>query len=296
MPANVTTKGRQSRTGEKVKQLYSLIENLPEKTALLSPFFCAEARIDFNDVRTGFRETVSLSKALEIYSDKADLLWTDDMIWDIDLARTSASAPDGVRLQALPEFVDAAFLSQMENQFSQYLLRSFEVKIYRNFDLNLYSFSGESQSDFCKRCLELFDGPRRQELDRLREVFIRKLEQAKQKYLKPGEGGELEQAKSESRNRDAFFRCLERISEIFSKAESSLRPVFDPPISPAGPQELDERLFSLESEANHAVGQVADFYDSKARAVDEYILHPNLKDIHFVRSCILWMSKEHPGD
>ncbi|MGD0099962.1 MAG: hypothetical protein ABSC60_06425, partial [Acidobacteriota bacterium] len=82
----LTEKGHQSHSAEKVKQLYQILETPRGPETILNPFFCVEARVDFNDVRTGFRHTVSLSKALEIYSDNADLLWTDDMIRDVDLA------------------------------------------------------------------------------------------------------------------------------------------------------------------------------------------------------------------
>ena len=124
-----TVKGLQSHSAGRVKHLYPLMtEDSPGPETILNPFFCVEARIDFNDVRTGFRETVSLSKALEIYSDNADLLWTDDMMRDIDLAKTRSSPPNGIRLGILPNFVDDNFLARMENQFVQYLLRSFRQK------------------------------------------------------------------------------------------------------------------------------------------------------------------------
>jgi hypothetical protein len=290
MPSTPSTKSHQSHTAEKLRQLYQTPEGVAGNVSGLIPFYCVEARIDFSDVRTGFRETMSLTKALEIYSDNADLLWTDDMIRDVDLRKTTSSIPDSVRLGVLPDFVDMGFLKRMEQQFIQYLLRSFEVKIFRNFDLNVYSISGESRLDFCKRCLELFDGPKRQELDRLHDVFNRKLEQTKQKYLSIIDPAELELAKSESRNRDAFSRCSERIAELFYRAELRVKPAAGPAPYSHGVQELDEKLFSLELEALHAINRLSDLYDEKARTIDEYILHPNLKDIHFVRSCILWIS------
>jgi len=288
-----TASAKAHQSPEKIKQLYQVMD---DDTACTTtewiPSFCVEARIDFNDVRTGFRETVSLSKALEIYSDNAELLWTDDMIREVDLLKTSSAIPDGIQLGVLPGFVDANFLTRMENQFAQYLLRSFDARIYRNFDLNIYSFSGESRADFCRRCVELFDSRKRSELDNLHEVFNRKLEQAKQKYLGAAEFEELELTKSESRNRDIFSRCSEQIAELFDSAEFSLTPFFGPPPRPTGMQELEERLLALQLEVHQAIADLSSSFDEKARAVDEYILHPNLKDIHFVRSCILWMPKE----
>jgi hypothetical protein len=285
------TRGNLTHSVEKVKQLYRVIEEEALRENDLLPFFCVEARVDFNDVRTGFRHTVSLSKALEIYSDSADLLWTDDMIQDVDLAKTSTLVPAGACLGNLPDFIDANFLTRMENQFVQYLLRSFEVRIYRNYNLNLYSGSGESRTDFHRRCRETFDGAKRQELDELHDVVNRKLEQLKQKYLGAAEIPEIEQSRTESRNRDAYSRCSDRMTELFNSAEFEINSGARPPQSSAGMQEFEERLSSLEWEARQAIQTLADSYKEKAAEIDEYILHPNLKDIHFVRSCILWMPK-----
>lgn len=289
--SSTTAKGHLFPGADRIKQLYQRLEGPSGSAAEWIPLFCVEARIDFNDVRTGFRETVSLSKALEIYSDNAEMLWTDDMIRDVDLLKASSSAPEGVRLSALPDFVNANFLTRMENQFVQYLLRSFGTKIYRNFDLNVYSLSGESRSDFCRRCLDLFAGQKRRELDQRHEVFNRKLEQVKQKYIGVTDSGELEKAKSESRNRDVFSRCSEQMAELFNSAELRLKRLPYPPRISSSMQELEERLLGLEWEARQAITRLADFFEEKANAIDEYILHPNLKDIHFVRSCILWMPK-----
>jgi len=277
----------------KIRQLYQTTENYGSSEIELFPFFCIETRIDFNDVRTGFRETVSLSKALEIYSDTAELFWTDDMIREVDLAKTSVSVPDGVRLGVLPDFVDASFITRMENQFIQYLLRCFETRVYRNFDLNLYSFSGESQPEFFKRCVELFESPKRQELDELYEVFTRRLEQIRQKYIGLPDIGGLDQAKADSSNKDAFMNCSDRISRLFYSAEPVPDPSIAPSRRPSGVQELDEQLLSLEKEARQAFSNLCSRYEQKAQGIDEYILHPNLKDIHFVRSCILWIPRRN---
>jgi hypothetical protein len=287
----VHTRPQQNHVSERVKQLFQPVDALNAGAEWI-PFFCVEARIDFNDVRTGFRETVSLCKALEIYSDNADLLWTDDMIRDVDLRCLAPSIPAGIHLGILPDFVNSNFLAQMENQFVQYLLRSYEAKIFRNFDLNVYSESGESRAEFCRRCLELFDGRKRYELDRLLDVFNRKLEQVKQKYLGVTESGGLEQTRSESRNRAVFSRYSEQMAEFFNSAEIKLKPVTGPPPQNPDIPELEERLATLDWEVHQEISKLKDSFLEKANAIDEYLLHPNLKDIHFVRSCILWMPRE----
>jgi len=129
----------------------------------------------------------------------------------------------------------------------------------------------------------------RLELDSAHEVFNRKLEQIARKYLRIDESGELEEAAIDSRNKDIFSRYSERIAGLLLNAGAA--PDFDagPPPYSVEAGELEERLSSLESEARRAIAKVKEHYADKARSIDEYLVHPNLKDIHFVRSCILWM-------
>jgi hypothetical protein len=270
-----------------IKYLFWTIEDAQRTSVEYVPFFYVEARIDFNDVRTGFSSMISLSKAIELHSFSADLPLVEDMVRDIDLQNTSSSMPDSARLSRLPDFVDDGFMSQMETQFVRYLLNSFKSKVYRNFELDVYSNAGESLSGFTARCMELLDGARRRDSDNLHEVFNRKLGQIEQKYLNASSPDDFEVARTASRNRDIFSDYLEKIAELFLQSKPVLNP--DEDQRPRSSLELEERLLSLAVEAKEVIAELWDSYAEKARSVDEYILHPNLKDIHIVRSCILWM-------
>lgn len=286
------SKNRSSQPTDALRSLYLVPEDPGRSKIVCFPYFYVEARIDFNDVRTGLRETVSLSKALEIYSHDAELLWVEDMIRDVDLQKAIASRPDSVRLNPLPAFVDAKFLSRMETKFVQYLLKSFVTIVYRNFALNAYSFAGETRDDFARRCRELLDGPKRKELDLLHDVFKRRLEQTKEKYLLADEPLRLELAKTESQNKSIFSQYSERIDEHFLRGEVEPNASPETLRNSLEVQELEERLMSLELEAQMEIKKLQDSYKEKARNLDEYKLHPNPKDIHFVRSGVLWMPKE----
>ena len=287
MPSN--SQSQQPHTTDRVKQLFCVPEGHRNTKEELLPHFYVEARVDFNDIRTGLRETVSLCRALEIYSDNADLLWAGDMIREVDPRSVVAAKPDCASLGRLPGFVDANFISRMEARFIEYLLSSFEAKVYRNFTLGIYSFSGESPEDFIRRCRELLDAPMRRELDRLRESFNRRMEQLTCKYLRDDDSDRLEEARVVSQNRDIFNRCSERIASFFVRAGLGPRPAAELPRRSPDAQELEERLLALQSEVQQEDSNLENSYADKARSIDEYIVHPNLKDIHFVRSCILWM-------
>jgi hypothetical protein len=274
---------------DKIKHMY--LEKADSQTSNVeySPFFYVEVRIDFNDVRTGFRATESLNKALELYAASADLIWAEDMIQDVDPQKIKSSAPDDIRLRRLPDFVDTSGISQMETQYIQYLLRSHKTKIFRNFELDVYSGAGESLSDFTSRCLDLLEGSKRHELDSLHDVFKRRLAQIRQKCLGEGASDNIEMAKIESRSRDLFSQYSERIDELFLQPELGLNVEGNSRHIPRKNLELEERLLALEMEAHQSIAKLWDSNKAKSQAIDEYILHPNLKDIHFVRSCILWI-------
>jgi hypothetical protein len=214
------------------------------------------------------------------------------MVQDVDPQKMSSCAPEGVYFGSLPEYVDANFVSHMETQFLKYLLRSFAIEIYRNSVLNVYSNAGESRSEFIGRCMELLDAPMRRELDLLHDVFNRRLEQLREKYLVSEEAAGLEQARLESHNKDIFSRYSDSIAERFLFGQfTSGRSINPFHLSPGMP-ELEERLVTLGIEAQNAIANLANSYEEKACALDEYLLHPNLKDIHFVRSGVLWMPKK----
>lgn len=289
MAENLEQHGTQRN--EKTKSLYLSRGDSETHCLEYFPYFYAEARIDFNDVRTGFRETRSLSKALEIYSHHADLFWVEDMIRDVEPGKMQSFPPANVQLSSLPEFVDDKFVSLMETQYMQYLLRSFEARLFKNSALNIYSNAGESREDFIARCSELLENSMREDLDHVCDVFNRRLEQLKEKYLPSDEFLELEIPQLESRNRVAFSQYSEHIAILFLKGDLRLRPGVSIQPSQRG-LELEECLIEVEQEARRAVGGIMESYGYKAQALDEYILHPNLRDIHFVRSCILWMPKK----
>ncbi len=272
-----------------IKYLFWAIEDVQGIGVEYVPFFYVEARIDFNDVRTGFSSMISLSKAIELHSFSADLPLVEDMVRDIDLQNTSSSMPDSAHLSRLPDFVDDGFMSQMETQFVRYLLNSFKSRVYRNFELDVYSNAGESLSGFTARCMELLDGARRRDSDNLHEVFNRKLGQIEQKYLNERSPDDFEVARTASRNRDIFSDYLEKIAGLFLQSKPLLNPDEDGFQKPRSSLELEERLMSLAVEAREVIAKLWNSYEEKARSVDEYILHPNLKDIHIVRSCILWI-------
>ena len=272
-----------------MKKLFWISE-FPETEELeYIPRLYLQSKIDLSDVRTGFSGTYSVNRTVKMPSNKVEPVWDDDAVMDINPEKIGTKVPERIRLTSVPEYLDAQFIAWMETQFIQYLFRHFTVTVFRNFDLDLYSFSGESRNDFIIRCLDSSKGSMYREFDSLHEVFKRKLERLRQKYLGVEDTEELEEYPVDSNNGELFNWITERISALFLRTEFSIQRVPRPSGNVSHLHELEERLQSLHFEAQEAVTKILDSYEEKVKSVDEYILHPTMKDIHFVSSSILWM-------
>jgi hypothetical protein len=240
-----------------------------------------EARIDFSDVRSGLRETVGAGYAVEILPFDDEMRWTTDMVFPVDSTMLVAGIPDHPRLQAVPAYLDDSVLRTGETRFLEFLLRFYKLRVLRNFSLNVYSRPGDSREAFEARCVELLNEPFHRDMDHLGEIYQRKLDQIKEKHLKPRDWS------------DMLHHASERVAQLFLNVELTLAPVTETQDSvSASISELEERLVSLEWEAHKDIQRLLAAYQERARNVDEYIIHPCFKDIHLARTCILWMPVE----
>ena len=262
-----------------------------------APHFFVEARIDFADVRSGYHMTCGLNNILDIGPLDEDLLWTPDMVRTVDPAALQTSKPEQAKLRSLPEFVTEELLSRIETQYLAYVLRHAEARVYRNFALNIYSHPGETLEDFQARCLDGFTESFRGELEVLREVANRRLARIEQKFVGRGKEGEFVTDRKQARARSRLHAAAERIAELFLKTGLTAQTLDAPGLHSPDPSQpdMDQSLETLETEARVDIRRLVNSYQERVGNIDEYIIHPGLRDLHLVRTCVLWMPVEVPG-
>jgi len=255
-----------------------------------TPRFYVEAKIDFADVRSGYHMTCGINNILDILPFEGDSLWTRDMVRSVDPAAIQTSKPETAKLSSLPEFVTEDLLSRVETQYLSFLLRHAEVRIFRNFALNVYSNSGETRDDFLDRCLDGFNEPFRSDLEAFREVINRRLECIEKKYVAEDRPGGFESDRAMAQARDRLHDVAERIAELFLRTELTLDACVEvPPYPDPARSDLEQCLETLEVDVRQEIRRLLNSYQEKVLNVDEYIIHPNLRDLHLVRACILWI-------
>ena len=274
-----------------IESLYLAPKASRKTVAKYFPYVYIEASIDFNDIRTGYRGAVKLARALKIYESHAVPGWSEEIVHDANIDRIQEIQPRTARLCPLPEFVDAEFIDVIKNRYIEHLTRTWKKILYRNSELNIYSGAGESRDEFMLRCREQFLEQKREKLNQMRVIFNRKQEQLKEKYIGIGEVElpEFAPLASEADDRDIYSRYAEHIAALFLDTDS---PVADgeaetPRMDKSS--ELEERLIALTAEACRKIALLHESYQKKEERIDEYILRPNLKNVHCERSGILWM-------
>ncbi len=273
----------------KIKHLFLRPES-PAQELDYEPFFYVEARIDFSDVRSGYHATLGMNSVLDMIPLDAEIVWTRDMVRPVDAGAIQTTRPEAARLRTLPPFVTAENLSQVETQYLAYLMRNAEVRVFRNFALDSYSFPGESRDDFQARCLDMLHEPFRHDLDAMREVVNRRLARIEEKYLISVRSGEFESDRRTTQGRSRLHAVAEGIADLFLSTELTLG---DSDLEPRHPDprlpDLEQRLQTLEADVFLEIQRLLNSYQEKIRNIDEYVIHPNHRDLHLVRTCILWM-------
>jgi hypothetical protein len=256
------------------------------------PHYYCEAKVDIDDVRSGFHENCSVSGALRILPVDGDVVWTSDMLWGVDPSLLQPDPPEGTRLHPMPPYVNENLLAQVEMQFVLCWMRHMRARFYRNSALTVYSTAGETLADFAGRCLEVAEEPFRRDLDAAHETFNRRLELIRERFGKEIAPDELNSAGIALRMRDRIRAVSEAVDRLFldtglaSESTQSLGCDRGEPHS-----DLEEKLASVHAEVCRLIRGLSDAYREKARCIDEYAVHPGLKDIHIVRTCILWMPR-----
>lgn len=262
-----------------------------------APRLYFEAKIHVTDVRSGVRDACTVNLAVEIHAMEDDAMWTRDMVLTVEASKVEPGLPESTDLASLPAFVNGDYLYRMETLFLAYLMRYYEIRVFGNYALNVYSATAESLEDFEKRCVEMLVEGFRKDLDASHEIFQRKLEQIREKYLRESvgmaPGRSFEAVKVSSHWKSRLHETSRRLTDLFLGTQLTAEAGVElPALSPPTSMDLEQRLYSLELEARQEIRRFLSQYQERVRTIDEYTVHPNLKDIHMVRTCILWMPCE----
>ena len=277
----------------RVKRLYQKAAGDCGPPAEYYPHYYFEAKVDVDDIRSGFRETRGVCSALEVYPYDPDWAWTEDMMREVRPGTLQEQPPDEVRLHPLPAFVNDDVVARVETQFVLHIVRHMKARFYRNGPLKVSSTAGETLADFQSRCAERLNEVLRGELDAEQEVFARRFELIRERHGKEMEPGDLHSPEIALRKREWLRVISEQTFGLFlNSGLSSDPPAFPEPALGEPKSDMEEKLLSIHAEACRAVAGRIRALREKAGAIEEYAVHPAIRDVHVVRTCIAWMPRQ----
>jgi hypothetical protein len=280
----------------RVKRLYLKPAGVPGPAAEYFPHYYFVAKVDVDDVRSGFRESRSVCSALEIYPYDPDWVWTEDMVREVRPEMLQEHPPESVRLHPLPSFVDDGVIARVETQFVLHIVRHVKARFYRNEALKLFSIAGETHADFKSRCMDRLNETLRRELDAEQEIFGRRFELIRERHGRELQAEELHSPAIALRKRQWLRVISEQTYQLFLNSDLFSDPVAAPALSLGEPKsDMEEKLLSIHADACRAAGARIHALREKADAIDEYAVHPGLRDVHVARTCVAWMPRQDMG-
>ena len=254
-------------------------ESRPVKPSL---FFETEA--DVRDVRSGYRNSKHGFFQAEWLEDEG-LNWTADMVREVDPEWLEEISPP--RPLNWPVFGDEKIV--------HYLGAYYSPRIWRNYALGIYSTAQESETQFIARCGEALLRERSRELNRVREIFLRRFLELEQKLI---EAIECEEGEPNERNRRGSVARV-----LFSKVRDDLESWFRSedyrllePADLAWNLEfhtlLQEKLADLQRELISTYNRINAHFIGQAGEVELYDVSLSHLQIAVLSRGILWAAEE----
>lgn len=250
------------------------------KKSLSQPSLLFQVRLDVHDHRSGFFALVEELFEGPWLADR-ELQWTRDMVHAIDEST----------LEEIEPREGAVWPAWAEVKIRRYLSHFHRFSIWRNYDLSIYSEPRESKEEFLRRCEVLETDERDHQLEKIRDIFLRRFLEVEGRLL--GEGAEAPwEAKSRegrlSEIRDVFSQVRERFSCCFLKED--LSPLTEEDFSWTVTIDIEsrERLEALRAEFISQYNEISDFARRRAHAVERYEVPLAHSQVEIVSRGILW--------
>jgi hypothetical protein len=244
------------------------------------PSLLFEVRLEIYDVRSGYSGVDSgLYEGPWLASGEFD--WTVDMVQPVAVDTIEEVTPP--KEMNWPEDGD--------DRIIRHFVRFFRIPIWRNSELAIYSYPGQTRKGFQARCAALLLAERRKAVESVRDVFLRRFLELEARAFTYVDEHPWDPVPTERRNSE--IRCLfSEIRESFSNCflRESLDPISENDLSWTGEIDVEtsDRLESLRAELVNQFNDINGLYREKSTRVESYEVPVNHSQIEVVSKGILW--------
>ena len=245
------------------------------------PSLFFRVRLDVHDIRSGY--SVSNEGCYEApWIDDSDLQCTRDMVQLIDF-KTLDEVVTPPRTLEWPSIGDQKVL--------RYFVHFSRTQIWRNTELQIYSYLGQTKEDFLDKSRVFASRDMRGALEKVKGIYLHRFLDLEQKRLFAVQAEPWDSDTTEDRIsqiRDAFSGIRESLSRCLMGEDVNLIREEDFVWEPTPDVESEERLRDLLSEFVHRHYVLVDECITKARSIEEYEVTVNHNQIEIISRGVLW--------
>jgi hypothetical protein len=237
-------------------------------------------RLDIHDIRSGY--SASTEACYEApWLDDSDLEWTQDMAQLVDFETLEEVSPP--RALEWPAIGDQKII--------RYFVHFSRTQIWKNTELQIYSYLGQTREDFLDKCRVFASRDMREALEKVKGIYLHRFLDLEQKRLFAVQAEPWDSDTTENRIsqiRDAFSGIRESLSRCLMGED--VNPIREEQFvwEPTPDVESEERLRDLLSEFVHRHNELVDECITNAQSIEEYEVTVNHSQIEIVSHGVLW--------
>ncbi|MBN2431843.1 MAG: hypothetical protein JXQ27_10220 [Acidobacteria bacterium] len=268
-----------------------------ETTVTVLPYVMGHFHYDKYDVRSGTKHSDELCLAVPIEAQGFEITCTPEDIIPVQPDWLHPLPQKTLKLDLWNGSLQLELFHFLEESLLDFVCRHYRIRIFRNFELGLFSRYNEPRDMFEDRCLDRSEELFHRHLPEIKARYDRQLEQFKNKYLSGYHhvsGGEYP-ARDDARDQlyTYFLYIREQITHLFSRM-SYLSDSFAAKTAAAPPRghELLEDLERLRSKARDDIRNLAAEFRPVVKSVEEYTISLAQGELILDQITLLWKPED----
>jgi hypothetical protein len=288
-----------------VNELFVPLKSRTSSSAQLSyrPAIAALGQVAVVDNRLGISQVSEVSNYVELTDEVIGLLWDNSCPLTFKLSQLSREPEAGASFSPTSSH-SLSLLKSAENDYLDYLSRSYQLALWKSNAFKAVSRPGESEGDFRVRLGQLAREKRDDAVERLRQKYASKIASLEKQYMAAQQRLQREQEQYKekvaqsaiSAGATIFGAILGRksyqVGRATTTARSASRAYYEKMDIKRAQEQVElgrTRLQEIEKELQREVDNIVSIYDPEREQLQTVILRPKKKDIAVLWSGLLWL-------
>jgi len=288
-----------------INELFMPVRTQPATSAglIYRPSVAVIGQVAIYDNRLGLSQVSDAGHYFELTGEVAGLLWDEASPLSARLEELERTPRSGAAFESLPAR-GLSLLKSAENDYLDYLTRSYQLTLWKSVTFQAISRPGESERDFRLRLGQLAREKRDEAVARLRQKYASKIATLERQYLTAQQRLQKEEAQYKekvaqsaiSMGATIFGAILGRksyqVGRATTTARSASRAYYEKMDIKRAQEQLElarARLEEMEKQLQREADAIASLYDPEREQLQTLALRPKKKDIAIRWAGLLWL-------